>query len=336
MIFQQIDFHNVEQMIPWENGYLMARLPETVFQRVNQGIRERSGFYSTGIELRFRLNSDSVDLWLRAMPELEAQVAYLFYGSIQGGWQMSSYVIGTEPTRLHLQKPDNLETLKRITEKERLPFSPEVIRLVLPYGNCIFLKAEGDMEPPRPGDTPADCYLAYGSSITHGSLALAAPYTYPFRIAQKMKCDYLNLGFAGTAQMEPAMAEYIVSRKDWSFASVEMGVNMLGESFSEKGFEQNIDRFTAILAKDPRPVFATSIFGFPGDQKRADQFRAIVKKYAESRLLFVDGLELLNQDAYISQDGVHPTLEGMEKIADRWFNMMNNHFSNKDRQWSKR
>ena len=87
MIFQQIDFHYVEQMIPWENGYHMARLPETVFQRVNQGIRERSGFYSTGIELRFRLNSDSVDLWLRAMPELEAQVAYLFYGSIQGGWQ---------------------------------------------------------------------------------------------------------------------------------------------------------------------------------------------------------------------------------------------------------
>ena len=322
MIFQQIDFHNVEQILPFEDGYRMARLPESVMQQVNPGIRETSGFYSAGIELRFRLNSGCADIWLREIPIREAQVAYLFYGSIQGGWQTSSYVIGTEPTRIHLEKPENMDALKEITEREGLAFSPEVFRLVLPYGNCIFLGAEGKIEPPRKEDMPDACYLAYGSSITHGSLALAAPYTYPFRIAQKLNCDYLNLGFAGTAQMEPALAEYIVSRKDWTFASVEMGVNMLGDSFSEEMFERSIDGFTAILAEEPRPVFATSIFGFPGDRTRADRFRGIVRKYAEKRLIFEDGLALLDRDAFVSQDGVHPSIEGMEQIVQRWSKVM--------------
>lgn len=55
-------------------------------------------------------------------------------------------------------------------------------------------------------------YLAYGSSITHGSLALAAPCSYPFQIARRLGCDYLNLGYAGSAYLEREMAEYIVSR----------------------------------------------------------------------------------------------------------------------------
>jgi len=325
MIFQNIDFHNVEQMIPYEDGYRMARLPEHVLSQVNRGIQEKAVLYSTGIELRFRIKGESADVHLRVLPELEAQVAYLFYGSIQAGWQTSSHMIGTEPTVIHLERPANMPALQEITRKQCLPFSPEVIRLVLPYGNCIFLGIEGDVEPPARGDVSDACYLAYGSSITHGSLALAAPYSYPFRIAQKLKSDYYNLGFAGTAHMEAAMAKYIVSRKDWTFASVEMGVNMLGETFSTETFERNIDRFTSILAEDPRPVFATSIFGFPGSQERADQFRSIVRKYAERRLIFVDGLELLQNDAYISQDGVHPSLEGMEQIVEKWSALMQKH-----------
>lgn len=93
---------------------------------------------------------------------------------------------------------------------------------------------------------------------------MVAPYTYPFRAAQKFNCDYLNLGFAGAAQMEKAMAEYLISRKDWDFASVEMGMNMV-KSFTEEQFEERIKGFVEVLTRDDRPVFATSIFGFNGE-----------------------------------------------------------------------
>ena len=323
MIHQGIDFHNVEQLIPFMGGYKMGRLPEYMLKDINTGIRESTNLFSAGIELRFRLKSESAVLSLCTLPGEEAQIACLYYGSFQGGWKTSTYVIGTEPVHILVQKPENLEKMRELTRQEQLPYSPDVFRLVLPSGQCVFIGAEGETEPPRPEDVPQDCYLAYGSSITHGSLGLVMPYSYPFRIAQKLKCDYLNLGFAGSAQMEPAMARYIVSRRDWTFASVEMGVNMLGSEHSVETFERNIDAFSAIFADDPRPVFATSIFGLQDKQERAEELRTIVRKYAESRLIFLDGLDILDHPAYLSQDMVHPSLEGMEQIVERWSAFMN-------------
>ena len=322
MVFQNIDFHNVAQIVPWEDGYRLWRLPEDVRAQVNEGIRERIGGFGTGVELRFRLLGETAMIRLRTLPDLEAQTAFIYYGTFQGGWQDSSRPIGTEPTELVVHRPANMESLLAVRRERGLAFSPEVVRVVLPYGTCLFLGVDGAVEPPRPEDLPARTYLAYGSSITHGSLALGAPYTYPFRIAQKLGCDYFNLGFAGAAHLEKAMAEHIVSRWDWSFASVEMGVNMLG-GFTEAEFERRVDEFTAILAADKRPVFATSIFGLRGaDAERALVFRRIVDRYAGARLLYTPGEELLDDPAFVSQDDVHPTLEGMELIVSRWSAVM--------------
>ena len=321
MIFQNIDFHNVADMTPAGDGWLMWRLPQDVRARTNEGLRDRVCHFNTGVELRFRIRGEGVTLILRSEPEAEAQVAHIYYGSIQGGWENSARVIGTAPTRVHIPAPKNLPELRRISENAHLPFDPSLVRLVLPYGTCVYLGCEGEVEPPRPGDTPARTYLAYGSSITHGSLALGAPHTYPFRISQLLGCDYLNLGFAGTAHAEEAVARHIVSRRDWDFASVELGINML--DFPEEEFEARIDRFTAILAEDSRPVFATSIFHFNGDkQEKGQRFREIVRRYAGERLIFTEGLALMDTPAFIAQDLVHPSLEGIEQIARRWSTVM--------------
>ena len=116
------------------------------------------------------------------------------------------------------------------------------------------------------------------------------------------------------------MAEYLVSLKDWDVATVEMGINMLGK-FTEEEFEKRVDDFTAILAADGRPVFATSIFHFNGQaQEKAARFREIVKKYASERLTgFTDGLDILNNPAHISHDMTHPSLEGVEDIVNNWY-----------------
>lgn len=330
MVFDNIEFHNVEEMEKCEEGYLLWRLPANVRRSINEGARTLTSSYGTGVELRFKIKGDAVTIVLSAEDAAEANVAYIYYGSIQGGWQNSSKVILSEPTRITIQKPENLSFLKDLSVKNNLSFSPEVVRVVLPYGRIHYWGVEGEVEVPCSRDIPKKTYLAYGSSITHGSLALAMPYSYPFRIGQKLGCDYLNLGFAGSAQMEKTMAEYIVSRKDWDFATVEMGINMVGEQHSIEVFEKSVDEFTRVLATDFRPIFATSLYGFsdPKIMERGKEYRRIVERYAKDRLIFVDGLKLLDNAAYISQDMVHPSLEGVESIVNNWCRIMYEKFNN--------
>ena len=325
MIFRKIDFHNTDTLVKTEKGYTMQRVPDSVRLKLNEGARDQVSFNCTGVELRFKVKSEEAVLTLRAEESSEALTAYIYYGSFQGGWQHSSKTVGTEDTRISVPRPQDVKLLESLTEECGLPFQQEVVRVILPYGKCFFVDIEGEVEPPAPQDVPEKTYLAYGSSITHGSLALAAPCSYPFQIARRLGCDYLNLGYAGSAYLEREMAEYIVSRKDWDFASVEMGINMLYGDFDTAQFECRVRDFVDILSADGRPVFATDIFRFNGGrefQKKAEIFRGIVKKYADGRLVFTDGLKLLNDPAFISQDLIHPSQEGIGRIAENWSKIM--------------
>ena len=155
-------------------------------------------------------------------------------------------------------------------------------------------------------------------------MALMTPWTYPFQVAHKFGVDYMNQGYAGSAFMEKPMAEYIVSRKDWTFASVEMGINMLKKPLSDAAYEKRIEEFMGILAADGRPVFVTDIFTHNGDmQERTELFREIVRKHAEgTKLIYTPGKQLLSNPEYISADMTHPTREGLSQIAERWSEVM--------------
>lgn len=327
MEFDNILFHNVEELEKTEKGYLPRRIRKDIREQISTGVQEN--IYATGVELRFTMPKGSVDIVLRADMVPESATLHIFFGSFQGGWDQSSKNIYETETRIHIEYPEErkMETLRRITAEQKLPFQPEVVRIVLPYVPCYYVCTEGVTEVPKPEQLPRETYLAYGSSITHGSLGLIQPDSYVFRISQLLGTDYINLGFAGRALMEEEMAKYIISRKDWNFASVEMGVNALE---IKKGiptleaFEERIDKFTAVLAEDPRPIFATSIFGFNDDpeQERAEKMRRIVKKYAASRLIYTDGLQLLDNSCFISADLVHPSVQGQQQIAERWSRVM--------------
>ncbi|MDD4113283.1 MAG: hypothetical protein PHC56_09685, partial [Herbinix sp.] len=88
-------------------------------------------------------------------------------------------------------------------------------------------------------------------------------------------------------------------------------------------FEERVREFVDILAQDSRPIFATSIFGFIGpEQEKAKIYRGIVRRYTADKLIFTDGLGLLNNPAYISADLIHPSLEGIAQISERWSELM--------------
>ena len=67
----------------------------------------------------------------------------------------------------------------------------------------------------------------------------------------------------------------------------------------------------------------TNIFGNNYvDQELIEVYRGIVREYASKRLIFTDGLELLNREEFISEDLVHPSMEGIMEIAENWSRIM--------------
>ncbi len=331
MIFQNIDFHNVEELEQTEKGYIMWRVPKQVRGSLNPDSASVVCRFGSGIELRFRMLTDKVNLVLRTDPIAEAQVAYIFYGSFQGGFMYSSKIIGSEETVITIEKPnqDTIDTLRRVSEEQKLGFDPEVVRVLIPYGLNYFVKAEGEVLPPEDTQVPEQTYLAYGSSITHGSLGLATPFTYAFRVSQEMRCDYLNMGFAGNAQLEPAMVDYLVERKDWDFGSFEWGINMLDEKFSVELFRERVQYFVDKLVQDGRPVVITDIFGFLAQpQEKAEEYRRIVKEIAKgaaSNIIYIEGRALLNNASYVSADLIHPTAQGQLQIGERLVEVLEEH-----------
>ena len=319
MEFQNILFHNVEELEKHEKGYLIRRVGRTARERISPGVRDNA--LATGTELRFTMPDGAVDLYLSTDLQPESATAHIWFGSFQGGWNYSSKNIGAGETCIHIEYPPKMPVLRRLAAERTMPFAPEVVRVILPYVPIYFVRVEGRTQLPQPSQQPGKTYLAYGSSITHGCLGLIQPDCYVFRTAQALGTDYLNLGFAGNALMEPEMAEYIISRKDWDFATVEMGINTVErpQQFPLDVLEERIDRFTAALAKDPRPIFATSMFRYLDEEpERAAKVRAIIKKYASERLLFTDGLQLLEDPCCISADCTHPSALGQEQIAAHW------------------
>ncbi|MCC8102017.1 MAG: GDSL-type esterase/lipase family protein [Clostridiales bacterium] len=328
MIFDEIDFHNVEEMTQTENGLRLSRLPWAVAMPLHERIKNRSALFCCGVELRFLMLEEEVKLHLRARQAEEAQTALIYFGSFQGGWQYSTRNIGEEDTVISIRYPNRMEQLEKIARDAEMPFHPRVVRLILPYGECYYIGKEGKTMPPRGSDVPHCCYLAYGSSITHGSLGLVMSGTYPFQISQQLGTDYVNQGYAGSAYLDRSLAEYLVSRKDWQFASLEMGVNMLGKEFEEGLFEDRVYSFLEVFKKDGRPVFVTDIFTHNGEnQEKTRVYREIVRRHAENnRMFYTPGDQLLERKDYISADFTHPSAEGQRQIAERWSRKMKHSF----------
>ncbi len=73
-------------------------------------------------------------------------------------------------------------------------------------------------------------------------------------------------------------------------------------------------------------MFATSIFGFNGSrefQEKAALFRKIVKKYAgEKADLYGWAGSSLDNPAGFLKDLIHPAVDGILQIADRWSDVM--------------
>lgn len=328
MIFQNLDFHNVASLTEdGAGGYVMHRFPLEVEEALSDG-GKRANKDNTGVELRFKLISNSVKLKLRLdAPTTSATNVYIYRGGIVGKWQeCETSIVGGDTKELVISKEPNIDMLWKITNSASFGFSPEVVRVVLNPSSIRFVSIEGELTPPQDGDLPSRTYLAYGSSITHGSTSLTMPHSYVSQIGEHFRVDTINLGYAGNARLEPAVADEIAAmgaRGEWDFASLCMGINILNIECAD--FEERVKNMikTVAEANPEKHIFCISPFYCNEDMRgssKPSEFREIVERvardYNSPYVHYVCGADILDGPWGLSGDLVHPSPLGVRAITD--------------------
>jgi len=308
-------FHNVAELIEEDGGMSITRIPENLRLTLNKSALACARA-SAGCEMRFNLKSKEARIVL-----LSNGVAEVYHGC----FQKTVHLIDDKPVSIPLSLPANVETLKTLSKERNLPFDAGLTRVILPYRVTKIIDIEGDFEPPSASQLPKVNYLAYGSSITHGSASVSPSGTYIMRTAERLGVNLFNLGFGGGAHFENQMADYIAGRKDWDFASFEMGINMVS-GFEVEEFRRRVEYFLdRIVKKHPgKHIFCIDMFTFYGDilgmkNDKHKKFRKVVRdavgKINSEKVIHVDGRKMLKNVTGLAFDLVHPSPAGMEEMA---------------------
>ena len=319
MNYQNVELYNTVELLAPETGVgkYMTRLPEKLRRSLNEAA-ESTALCAAGAEIRFNVEGKSAKVTLSSDGLGMAEV---FQGNFHVSWQM----IDTRPTEFNVSLPENMNFLEKVTKERGLPFDPRLTRIILPfYAPIRLIGVEGETSLPRKSQTPKTKYLAYGSSITHGASALRPTGSYAMRTAQRLGVDLIDLGFGGGAHCESQIADYIADRGDWDFASLELGINMIG-GFSTEEFTKRVEYLIERIAKahPDKWVFAIDIFTYADDYnpaaKKQNEFRKAVenavRKLDMPKLVHVDGREILKETSGLTFDLVHPAAAGMEEMA---------------------
>jgi len=334
MIYKNIELYNVSELCEGRIGMQPLRFPVEVAEKCGERIINASRAMS-GVELRFNLEDDEAEITLCTSAENSSTIACLYWGDISGGWHDVVYRIYSEPTTIKIQKHPNMDALHTIDKLSNNSYDSSLVRLLFPISGVEIIDVKGKVSPPRKEQLPSLTYLAYGSSITHGSLGILPTNTYAYRTAHALSAQLINLGVAGSAFMEDAMADFVASRS-FSFATLEMGINVINKISTEE-YDSRIRNFiTKVASSHPdQKIFCIDMvyseFDLIGDQK-ATEFRNTLKKAVEDlhfeNTVYINGLTLMDSPKWLSADLVHPSVWGCQEISDNLSKIIKKHIEN--------
>ena len=334
MILGEVELHNVAEVreIPGLPGKRLLRVPEDVRVCLNPRAQQRM-LSPAGSEIRFASGGDRVAVTV-SCPEASAEVIP-FWGPFQG---RQRFAIGREPKTLVLTYPERLAGLDP-DAAAGLSFSPRVWRLTLRGEGLHYhgIRGEG-LRPPAPDELPKRRYLAYGTSITHGTAATAMHLTYVSQTARRLGADLINLGVGGSAYCEPELADYMAARDDWDVATLALSVNMIGGGFSVEAFRERVDYMVHTVAgSNPRrPVACITLYphfrDFCADQpkemvEKSAAFRQVLREVVAAcphpNVRLIEGPELLADIGGLTVDLIHPGDCGMIQMGERLAGRLN-------------
>ncbi len=310
---------------PETNGILTRRIPADTAETISSGVAGQSG-YGAGGRILFSTDSSFVSIKAEysagAVPTVcNHCFTYGFdlYKSDNSGKEVfvGAYrpVLGFDYHSAEF-KVDTMSNRKMVSYTINLPHFSNLKKLFIGLEKGCRL----DNGKKYRNDKPI---VFYGSSITHGAAAGRPGNTYENFISQKYNLDYINLGFAGNAKGEPAMAEYI--------SKLEMCVFVCDYDHNapdEKHLRDTHYRFYEIIRQkhpDIPYIMISKPDFFRNPTVNELRRKVIIDSYEKARALcdenvyFIDGETLFEGEFYESctSDGCHPNDLGFYRMADK-------------------
>jgi len=327
MIHQNVELHNVAEITPYDDGVALQRVPESLRQHLNEGAQFKVMQPGSG-EIRFALDRGAnASVTLSTVPNDnwgEETAVTVFFGD----YRHDMVTIGPDPVTIEIGWNDRLLTCYDEVVKIPHTFSPNVVRLMMRGAQVVFHHATGGgVRPPKRGELPGTRYLAYGTSITHGSAASAPYLSYAAQTARHLGAELLNFGVGGACYAEKEFADYFASRNDWDIASLGLSVNMMG--FEEDEFTRRIRYMvhTVAGAHPDKPVGCITLYPYFGDLElievhspaKAERFRQILRDAVHDcptpNAHLIEGPEILQTFTGHTTDLIHPSDDGMIEMG---------------------
>ncbi|BCJ34082.1 lipase [Actinocatenispora thailandica] len=107
-----------------------------------------------------------------------------------------------------------------------LPAGEKRVELWLPHNESVqLLDLRGDA-PVAPAESPGPVWVHHGSSISQGSNATTPARTWPSIAARQAGVELRNLGFGGSALVDPFLAR-VIRDTAADFISLKLGINVV-------------------------------------------------------------------------------------------------------------
>lgn len=292
-------------------------MPQAVAESVNEGVTYRHMDCSGG---RIRFVTDSPYVVLKWTGQ-----------AVKGSYQAQSGIFGFDMyAELHgenryvgtfIPPVDAMEGYENVVDF--IGSGERMVTIEMPLYSYVYkvyigLKKGCSLKkaPDYPIEKPV---IFYGSSITQGGCASKPSSNYPSIISRKFNCNYINLGFSGSARGEDVMADYINSL-DMSLFVYDYDHNAPTTERLRETHKRMFDRIREVhpdipIIIMPRPKYYLT----EEEQTRYDIIYhtcLAAKESGDENVYFINNKKLMTlvEDNGLV-DGCHPTDSGFLSMA---------------------
>lgn len=223
--------HGGAELEPLDDGVRLHRLPRPYRDREADGQLALMEVQPSGIHLAFRTRATRVVLELRA-----TRVTYAGFARERGAVDVT--VDGDVHSSHRLDRGNALEldlatgarTMSAgetdLVDLEGLAPDDKRVELWLPHNEQVDLVSLRADAPLRPVDDARPVWVHHGSSISHGSQAATPLQIWPVVAARRAGVELHNLGFGGSALVDPFLAR-VIRDAPADAISVKLGINVV-------------------------------------------------------------------------------------------------------------
>ena len=299
-----------------ENG-VFRRMPEQIAKKVNEGVYELHT-NTAGGRVRFITDSPYVAIKTEYVPgkmphfALTGSAGFDMYAEYNG----EARFIRTFIPPFNVQ--DGYESVWDFTDcNERLvtinfPLYSTVSKLYIGLKEGSVLKAAPEYRIQKP-------IVYYGSSITQGGCASKPGSSYQSILSRRFDCDYINLGFSGSAKGEDAMVDYI--------KGLDMSIFVLDYDHNAPSHEHLVETHSKMYetiraAKPDLPILILPRPKYHLNELDQRRFEIVYNTYlaalarGDKNVYFLDGkklMEVVKDNGTV--DGTHPSDSGFFSMA---------------------